>query len=1236
MKILRGSMRNSIHQITLLKRLGLAVLFLQIPALAQQATLSLGSGSTAQGGSASLALGMTTTGGEQPASVQWTMTYPATDITSVTVTAGSSDTAASKSLTCSSTPGSTICVTYGMNNTVIADGNLATATFVVAPGAPDTAATIQVTGVSVSSPAGLSVPGTASNGALTIAHVAPTISGLSCSPATVTGSGTSSCSVTLSSAATSAVTVTLASGNAAVTVPASVVVAAGASSAPFTATVGAVSTSQTAKLTATSGTSSQSFTLNLTAPTFTISGTAGTGGATLTLTGNSGATTVASGTGSYNFTGLAAGTYTVTPSLTGFAFTPASTTITISTSSPTVNFTAASTATFMISGTAGTGGATLTLSGKSSASTVASSTGSYSFTGLAAGTYTVTPSLTGFAFTPGSTTVTISTANQTVNFTAASTATFTISGTAGTSGATLTLSGKSSATATSAGTTGTYSFTGLAAGTYTVTPSKSGFTFSPTSTTVTISSNQSVNFTATAQTWTISGTTGMTGAAVTVTGTTNGSTVSGTGGTYAFTNLPTGTYTLTPSMTGATFTPTSTTVTISGNQTVNFTPSSTATFTISGTAGTSGATLTLSGKSSATTTSAGTTGTYSFTGLAAGTYTVTPSKSGFTFTPPSTTVTISASQTVTFSATATPAQTWSLTGSAGTSGATVTLTGSANATTTSSSTGAFSFSGLANGTYIVTPTKTNFNFTPASQTVVINGANGSANFTAADPAPTSTPLSILQLTQNEITNGRSVTATFNSPTKAGNTIVAYVIWSNGGTVQLADSHGAAFVSARSATQWSIGYSAQVFYLSNIAGGADTVTATFQMPVSSFGILYIHEFAGISSTNPVDATSAASGTGVTLNSGNATTTTAGDLIFGAGVSDDIATVVGSGFTLLDLTYGNLTEAELGGAPGSYAATATHNGTAWAMEMVAFRPSGGSSSTTLPPVPTNLKTSNVTSSSLTLSWTEASSSATVTGYDIYRNGVQVGTSTSTSFNDTGLSGSTTYAYTVAAFGPSQVASAQSAQLLVTTSAASVTAPTFVQVTQNQISSGTHVSASYNSAVKTGNMLVAYVIWSNGGSVSLADSHGNAFTSARAAVTWGSGYSAQVFYAPVVTGGSDTVTATFQTAVSSFGVLYIHEYSGISLTNPVDVTAAASGAGSTLNSGSATTTGSNDLIFGAGVSDNNVSAAGTGFTARDMAFGNITEDRVASSPGSYSATATHFGTNWGMEMVAFRAAQ
>jgi len=51
--------------------------------------------------------------------------------------------------------------------------------------------------------------------------------------------------------------------------------------------------------------------------------------------------------------------------------------------------------------------------------------------------------------------------------------------------------------------------------------------------------------------------------------------------------------------------------------------------------------------------------------------------------------------------------------------------------------------------------------------------------------------------------------------------------------------------------------------------------------------------------------------------------------------------------------------------------------------------------------------------------------------------------------------------------------------------------------------------------------------------------------------------------------------------------------------------------------------------------VTAAGPGFAARDTAYGNITEDRVAVSAGSYSATATHNGLAWGMQLIAFRPA-
>ena len=249
----------------------------------------------------------------------------------------------------------------------------------------------------------------------------------------------------------------------------------------------------------------------------TISPTAGGGGATVTLGGASSATTVADANGNYSFTGLANGSYTVTPAKTGYTFAPASQPVTVNGANQTgVNFTAQAVASWSISGTisptAGGGGATVTLSGTSSASTVADANGNYSFTGLANGSYSITPSKTGYTFTPASKPVTVSGANQTgVNFTAQAVASWSISGTisptAGGGGATVTLSGASSAS-TVADANGNYSFTSLANGSYTVTPSKTGYTFTPASKPVTVSgANQTgVNFTAQAvASWSISG-----------------------------------------------------------------------------------------------------------------------------------------------------------------------------------------------------------------------------------------------------------------------------------------------------------------------------------------------------------------------------------------------------------------------------------------------------------------------------------------------------------------------------------------------------------------------------------------------------------------------------------------------------------------------------------------------------------------------------------------------------------
>src|SRR5262249_24361628 len=133
----------------------------------------------------------------------------------------------------------------------------------------------------------------------------------------------------------------------------------------------------------------------------------------------------------------------------------------------------------------------------------------------------------------------------------------------------------------------------------------------------------------------------------------------------------------------------------------------------------------------------------------------------------------------------------------------------------------------------------------------------------------------------------------------------------------------------------------------------------------------------------------------------------------------------------------------------------------------------------------------------------------------------------------------------------------------------------------------------------------------------------------------WSAQVFYAKNIAAGANTVTATFATGITSFGLVYVHEYSGLDKTNPVDVSASGTGSAAAMSSGAATTTFANDLLFGAGASTSTASAGGTGYTSRSASFGNRTEDRAVSAVGSFAATATQNGDGWVMQLVAFRSA-
>jgi hypothetical protein len=417
-----------------------------------------------------------------------------------------------------------------------------------------------------------------------------------------------------------------------------------------------------------------------------------------------------------------------------------------------------------------------------------------------------------------------------------------------------------------------------------------------------------------------------------------------------------------------------------------------------------------------------------------------------------------------------------------------------------------------------------------------------------------------------------------SVTNAGDLLVVAVAWDQQSATisSITDTQGNTYTSAIGPTDWNgTSERAQLFYAKNILGGANTVTVKLSAAANNYFEVNVIEYSGADTGSPLDATSVATGTGTSLDSGSHSTSSGNELIFGYGNSGTANIIEGAGFIgRTRLGGGSIAEDKYVTAPGSYNATATSGPTSnWIMMMATFKSKlGGYGASLRSDILSDDRPSVTSNHTFTFTANHAvMGSSTLTfalpeGF-ISQGGLDCGdidAATSSQFNFNWPScapTATAWGAQVQAFISNVQYNAQNSPNATSTNGVDFTRNTFA-----------------------GDLIVVAAYWDNNTRTisSVTDTQGNSYTSAIGPISLFSGGSrAQLFYAKNIKGGADKVTVTLTGNNTTNFEVYIHEYSGADTNSPLDATSVAvDDVGSTaMDSGSATTTAPNELIFGYG---------------------------------------------------------
>lgn len=279
-------------------------------------------------------------------------------------------------------------------------------------------------------------------------------------------------------------------------------------------------------------------------------------------------------------------------------------------------------------------------------------------------------------------------------------------------------------------------------------------------------------------------------------------------------------------------------------------------------------------------------------------------------------------------------------------------------------------------------------------------------------------------------------------------------------------------------------------------------------------------------------------------------------------------------------------------------------------------------TAPTVPTGLTATPVSSTQVNLSWTASTGSNGITGYNIYRNGSYLATTSSgaiTAYSDTTASPSTTYHYTVDARDTVGNVSAQCSAVAATTPGP----PTLVQSAGSSTTTVTLGSAS-----TAGDLLVLSAGVYTGATnliTGVTDSHGDTWTKIGAYNSSGHFSDGEMWYFP----NAPSVTTVTVTTAASAVALQVQEFSGVV---GLDTKAGASSTGTTASSGSATPTAAGELAVGfvAGHGSSQAITTTSGYTAPQSQTNTGTSASVATGYEVFSTSgAESFGGTFSTAM-------